>query len=183
MDLGIESKSFIETVLKLHAGSWGNVDDFLILEHEGKPIAAAAGIEAGEAFARGPIALSQIDTIGIELGWSNEVTDLFRERYSANWPDPQGNFLLLPQASWIIESVAVVPAERGKGLVKPLMKALFDKGRQRGHSSVGITVANGNVSAQKAYERMGFQMYVSFGPAFFGEEGFNGYTKYKMQLP
>jgi len=182
MGLGVESLHFIETVMTLNAGVWGGVEDFLILEDQNHPIAAAAGIAADADFVRGTVRINQIDAIGAALGWSAETTATFRARYEPNWPDPQGNALLLPQASWIIESVAVIPSERGKGLVKPLMTALLEEGVRRGHHDVGITVANGNDRAQKAYESLGFQMYLAFGPAFFGEPGFGGYTKYKRAL-
>lgn len=181
-DLGIEGKSFIETVLTLNAGAWGSVPEFIILEHDGKPVGAAAGVEAGADFAQGPVRVSRIGDIGATLGWSAETTQAFRMGYEENWPDPEGNFILLPQAPWIIESVAIVPEARGKGLVNILMNVLLEEGRRRGHHSVGISVANGNEPARLAYERLGFQMYVAFGPAFFGEDGFGGYTKYKMAL-
>jgi ribosomal protein S18 acetylase RimI-like enzyme len=182
MGLGIDSLQFIETVMRLNAGTWGSIEQFLVMEHGGQPVAAAAGIEPDEAFARGPVRISEIKRVGEALRWSSEVTETYRQRYEEQWPDPQGNFLLLPQASWIIESVAVIPEMRGKGLVKPLMHALFDEGKRRGHEYVGITVANGNERAQKAYEHMGFQMYLAFGPAFFGSPDFLGYTKYKRSL-
>lgn len=182
MGLGVESLHFIEMVMRLNAGTWGSVDQFFVMEHEGRPVAAAAGIEPDEAFARGPVRISEINRIGEALGWSSELIETYRQRYEEQWPDPQGNFLLLPQASWIIESVAVIPEMRAKGLVKPLMQALFEEGKRRGHTHVGITVANGNDRAQKAYEHMGFQKYLAFGPAFFESPEFLGYTKYKRPL-
>jgi ribosomal protein S18 acetylase RimI-like enzyme len=182
MGLGIETRAFIETVMRLEAGSWGSVDEFLILAQDGQPLAAAAGVEATPAFSEGPVKVSEIDRIGQALGWSTETTATYRERYVSAWPNPEGNFILLPQAPYIIESVAVVPELRGMGLVHPLMEAVLEEGRRRGHQRVGITVANGNVPAQRVYEQMGFQMFVSFGPGFFGEEGFLGYTKYVKAL-
>jgi GNAT superfamily N-acetyltransferase len=178
MGLGVDTHEFIQTVMRLNVGAWGNVAQFWVMEHDGQAIAGAAGIEPDEAFARGPVRISAIPQIGKAMGWSGETIALFQEQ----WPDPHGNFLLLPQAPWIIESVAVMPAMRGKGLLTPLMNVLFEEGKRRGHSSVGITVANGNNRAQRGYERLGFQMYLAFGTAFFGQEGFNGYTKYKRPL-
>lgn len=185
-DMGISGQDFIETVLRLNAGAWGSVDEFFVLEHAGEPIAAAAGIEAGENFARGPVQISRIADIGQAFGWSAEQTTTFHERYSAQWPDPQGNFILMPQAPWIIESVAVVPEMRGRGLVRPLMAVILEEGKRRSHQHVGVSVADGNEAARRVYERLGFQLYVAFGPAFFGddaaEQGFGGYTKFKMPL-
>ncbi|MDX2074857.1 MAG: GNAT family N-acetyltransferase [bacterium] len=182
MGLGIDTLPFIETVMRLNAGTWGNIHQFFILEEGNTPIAAAAGIVPDEAFARGPVRISDINRIGLELGWTQETIQTFRERYESQWPDPHGNFLLLPQASWIIESVAVIPEKRGRGVIKPLMNYMIEEARQAGHDFIGITVANGNDHAQRAYEKLGFQMYLSFGPAFFGQEGFAGYTKYKLAL-
>jgi GNAT superfamily N-acetyltransferase len=182
MGMNIEGKAFIETVLKLNAGAWGSVDEFWILEENGQPIAAAAGIEAGIAFAEGPVRMQCLETIGQTLGWTSDMVALFRERYRTIWTYPVENPLLLPQAPWIIESVAVVPQARGKGLINVLMHSLIAEGRERGHASVGITVANGNEAARRVYERLGFKMYMAFGPAFFEQEGVMGYTKYKMSL-
>jgi GNAT superfamily N-acetyltransferase len=182
MGFGIDTRAFIETVLRTDAGTWGRVADFRILEKLGKPIAAAAGIEVDAEFSRGPVRISSIEAIGKELRWSAAQTEMFKERYTASWPNPQGNPLLLPQAPYIIESVAVVPDERGKGVIQRLMSVLLDEGRERGHTSVGITIANGNHRAQRAYERLGFQMYLAFGPAYFGDPSFSGYTKYKRAL-
>lgn len=183
MGLGIDTLMFIETVMRLNAGAWGNVNQFWILEGDsGMPIGAAAGIEADETFARGPVRISEIPRIGLELGWTPDIITTFQSRYENQWQDPQGNFLLLPQATYIIESVAVIASMRGQGLIQPLMRYMIDKARSDGHSFVGITVANGNEPAKRAYEKLGFQMYLSFGPAFFGQEGFLGYTKYKLRL-
>ena|GEM_PF-3460952 len=91
-------------------------------------------------------------------------------------------YCFLKHPAWIIESVAVIVEMRGKGMVKPLMTALLDQGQRLGHTHAGITIANSNERARRAYERMGFQIYLAFGPAFFGEEGFGGYTKYRLTL-
>ncbi len=182
MGMNIEGKTFIETVLTLNAGAWGSVDEFWILEEDGQPIAAAAGIEAGIEFAEGPVRMRCLESIGEAFGWTTEMVELFRERYRTIWTYPVENPLLLPQAPWIIESVAVVPQARGKGLINLLMHSLIAEGRERGHASVGITVANGNEAARRVYERLGFKMYMAFGPAFFDQEGVMGYTKYKMSL-
>lgn len=92
MGMDIDTLRFIETVMRLNAGAWGSVDQFLIMEQAGRPIAAAAGIEPDDAFARGPVRIADIDRIGVALGWSPEATEAYRERYEEQWPDPEGEF-------------------------------------------------------------------------------------------
>jgi ribosomal protein S18 acetylase RimI-like enzyme len=181
MGFDIESIPFIETVLRTGAGAWGEVEDFVILERAGQPVAAAAGIVATPELSEGPVRVRRIEALAAALGWTPETTATFRERYLQAWPNPNGNPILLPQAPFIIESVAVVPEARGQGLVAHLIQHLCEKAQALGCDSVGISAANGNDSARRAYEKLGFELYVAFGPAFFGG-AFPGYSKFKRSL-
>jgi ribosomal protein S18 acetylase RimI-like enzyme len=105
---------------------------------------------------------------------------MFLERYNAVWSDPQET-TLAPHASWIIESVAVVPEKRGQGMVKRLFEALFDEGRRLGHSHVGISVTEGNEAAKRAYEKIGFRLYLTYGSDYFDGQ-FPGSSKYRLKL-
>lgn len=64
---------------------------------------------------------------------------------------PLKPFFLMPHAPWIIENVAVLPAARGRGLGKALLKAVLEEGRSQGHSYAGIMVINGNDRARHTY--------------------------------
>ncbi len=179
-DTNTSSLRFIEALLKTDASNWGGPSDFLILLEAGQPIAAAAGFSPSSEDYR-PVRLSHLDAVAQELGWSSQMATQFYDRYNQLWgSDPQPAYLK-PQAPWIIETVAVLPVARGRGLGKILIKALLDEGRSRGHAHAGIMVINGNEAARHTYESVGFKMYQVFGAEYFDNK-FSGITKFRLCL-
>jgi ribosomal protein S18 acetylase RimI-like enzyme len=175
---------FIEAVLRAEASNWGNVADFVILEEQGKPVAAAAGYSPNpEDYC--PLRLSLLDEIATNLDWSKETMTTFQERYLQLWGGDLRPFFLTPQAPWIIENVAVLPEARGRGLGKALLKALLQEGRSQGHSHAGIMVINGNAVARHTYESLGFKVYQTFHAEYFSDQfdiDFPGVTKFGLRL-
>ena len=175
---------FIEAELRADASNWGNVEDFLILEAEGKPVAAAAGyVPDTEDYC--PLRLSRLEAIAQELNWSAEALSVFRDRYLALWGGDVRPFFLTPQATWIIENVAVLPEVRGRGFGKALLKALLEEGRSQQHDFAGIMVINGNDVARHTYESIGFKPYQTFYADYFSEQfniEFPGVTKFGLRL-
>lgn len=171
---------FIEAELRAGASNWGNVTDFLILEEQGKPVAAAAGYTPNlEDYC--PLRLSHLDTIAQDLSWSKDIATDFRERYMQLWGGDLRPFFLTPHAPWIIENVAVLPEARGRGLGKVLLRALLEEGRSQQHSHVGIMVINGNDVASRTYESIGFKPYQTFHAEYFNQQfklEFPGITKF-----
>ncbi len=142
-----DALQFIEAMLRASACNWGNVADYLVLEQQGKPVAAAAGyLPNSEDYC--PLCLSGLDAIAQNLNWSKEVATAFRDRYEQFWGGDCCPIFLAPQAPWIIENVAVLPEVRGRGLGKVLLKALLEEGRSQQHSHAGIMVINGNDAAR-----------------------------------
>ena len=139
---------FIEAMLRADAGNWGNAADFLIVEEQGKPVAAAAGYTPNsENYC--PLRLSKLDKIAQALNWSEEIATSFRDRYVQFWGGNLCPFFLTPQATWIIETVAVLPEARGRGLGKVLIKALLEEGQRQQHSYAEIMIINGNDVARR----------------------------------
>jgi len=92
---------------------------------------------------------------------------------------------LTPQSSWIIETVAVLPEARGRGLGKVLLRALLEEGRSQQHSRAGIMVINGNDIARRTYESIGFKPYQTFHADYFIEQfnlEFPGITRFGLCL-
>jgi ribosomal protein S18 acetylase RimI-like enzyme len=114
------------------------------------------------------------------LGWSDAARARFQQSYEAVWGDPQDP-TLAPTAPWTIESVAVTPDARGRGAAKRLLRAVLDRGRALGHDAAGIAVTIGNEPARRVYEGLGFQMYMTYGAAYFGG-AFPGTIKYRLGL-
>ena len=181
---GATALEFIEAELRANASNWGNVADFLILEEQGKPVAAAAGYTPSrEDYC--PLNLSRLEAIAQELKWSKETTKTFHDSYLEFWGGDLRPVFLTPQATWIIENVAVLPESRGRGFGKALLKALLEEGRSQQHSYAGIMVINGNDAARHTYESIGFKPYQTFYADYFSGQfniEFPGITKFGLRL-
>ncbi|MBD2034529.1 GNAT family N-acetyltransferase [Leptolyngbya sp. FACHB-321] len=181
---GTTALQFIEAELRADASNWGNVADFLILEDQGKPVAAAAGyVPDTEDYC--PLRLACLEVIAQELKWSKDNLTAFYDRYMAFWGGDLRPFFLTPQATWIIENVAVLPESRGRGFGKALLRALLEEGRAQQHDYAGIMVINGNDVARHTYESLGFKPYQTFHADYFSEQfniEFPGVTKFGLRL-
>lgn len=179
-----DALQFIEAMLRAGASNWGDVTDFLILEAQEKPVAAAAGYTPNpENYC--PLRLSCLDKIAQNLNWSKETASAFEDRYIQFWGGDLRPFFLTPQAPWIIENVAVLPEARGRGLGKALLRALLEEGRSQQHSHAGIMIINGNDTARHTYESIGFKPYQTFHADYFSDQfniEFPGVTKFGLSL-
>jgi ubiquinone biosynthesis protein Coq4/ribosomal protein S18 acetylase RimI-like enzyme len=181
---GTGALSFLEAMLRQQASNWGNVEDFLILSEQGKPLAAAAGYTPNPADFR-PLHLSRLDQIAQELHWSAETCNTFADGYLQFWGDECQPIFLTPLTSWTIENVAVLPDVRGRGLGKVIVKALLEEGRKQQHSHAGIMVVNGNDIARHTYESIGFKLYQTIHAEYFSDQfgqKFSGFTKLGISL-
>jgi ribosomal protein S18 acetylase RimI-like enzyme len=177
--LGSETMAFIEAVLAADALAWGDCEDFFVIEEGGRLIAGASGFMMDAQDFR-PFRLERLPAVAQILGWSDQALAEFRKRYEAVWSDPRDP-TLAASAPWTIECVAVIPEARGRGLAKQLLRAILEEGRRQGLSHGGIAVTTGNLPAQRAYEALGFELYIAYGSAYF-EGAFPGTTKYRIAL-
>jgi ribosomal protein S18 acetylase RimI-like enzyme len=176
---GTDTTAFTRAVLHADALAWGSVEEFFVLEEEGKPIAGASAFTMDANDYR-PLRLSNFPAVASQLRWTTEARENFLHRYESIWSNPKDE-TLAPHTSWIIECVAVIPEKRGQGAVFELLRALFDEGRRLGHSHAGISVTEGNEAAKRAYEKAGFQMYLSYGSDYF-DGAFPGTVNYRLKL-
>jgi len=72
--------------------------------------------------------------------------------------------------TWGVENVAVIPEMRGRGVLDRLMTHVLGLGRERGFRLAQIMCLGGNLRAQRAYEREGFQLRADYRSAEFEEE-------------
>ena len=176
---GTPPAAFVAAMLCEGASNWGNVDDFLILELDGVPAATCCVfLPSLTAVANGPLALGKLADIGWSLGWNAKQTERVRTKYLEAFAN-EAEFLK-PQAEAIVETVAVAPEYRGKGLGTALMHAAFRRGRSLGATNIGIMVIHGNDTAQALYEKH-FEPYTTFHAAYFDND-FPGLTKYRALL-
>lgn len=176
---GTDALSFIEAMLRAEAANWGNVADFIVLEEQGQPVAAAAGyVPNPDDYC--PLRLSRLEAIAQDLHWSKAVANAFGDRYLQLWGGDCRPFFLTPLAPWIVENVAVLPEARGRGLGKRVVNAVLQEGRSQHHTHAGIMVINGNDVARHAYESLGFQPHQTFYAEYFSDQfnvEFPGVTK------
>ena len=73
-----------------------------------------------------------------------------------------------PQAD--IQTIAVVPSARRKGLGRVLMLSLIDEARQRGAREIFLEVRADNPGAQALYETLGFEA-IALRPRYYQPDG------------
>jgi ribosomal protein S18 acetylase RimI-like enzyme len=59
--------------------------------------------------------------------------------------------------SWILNDLFVDPAARGRGVGEALMQAARELGIANGAAEIFLQTARDNVTAQRLYERLGYQ--------------------------
>ena len=168
-----------KVVLTGAGGALAHTIGAALLEEGAKPVAGASAFEMNPHDYR-PLSLERLPAVALDLGWSEEVLSRFLVGYAQVWSNPHDP-TLAPQAPWIIECVAVVPEARGRGLTRKLFEVLFAEGQRLGHARAGISVTNGNLPAQRAYEAIGFQLYLQYGSDYF-DGAFPGTLKYRIPL-
>jgi ribosomal protein S18 acetylase RimI-like enzyme len=178
-ETGTPTLAFIEALFAADALAWGHCEEFLILEERGRPLGGASGFEMNPNDYR-PLRLDRLPAVARRLGWTDTTLAGFRQGYEAVWSDPQDP-TLAPLAPWTIECVAVVPEARGRGVARALLRTLLERGRAAGHAAAGIAVTLGNEPARRVYEALGFEIYVTYGAAYF-DGAFAGTIKYRLGL-
>ncbi|HWP64854.1 MAG TPA: GNAT family N-acetyltransferase [Candidatus Limnocylindria bacterium] len=146
-------RRFLERLLVTGTASWCHWSKFRVAEVDGVPAAALSGYADDE-----PDMLSEdaamTEAFG-HVGIGPERQEAVFERIA-----PFLTCLMPPIGTpWIIEWVATLPPYRRRGLVDRLLREMLDEGRRRGRRRGQIMVIAGNVSAERAYERVGFLLH------------------------
>lgn len=140
-------------IAKARALSFCHWSGFLVAAVDGQPAAALSGYTRPSEFAGSAYFEALGEALDAE-GWSAEQREAMGARITP--------FLTcIPETKedvWVIEWVATRPEYRGKGLVRALLHAILERGRERGHSQFQIGVLIGNTPAQRCYEGVGFRV-------------------------
>jgi translation initiation factor 4G len=146
-------RQFLEQLLVTGTASWCHWSKFRVAEVDGVPAAAMSGYAEDEP---GMLAEDAAMTQAFGgIGLTPERQDAVFERIA-----PFLTCLMPPIGTpWIIEWVATLAPYRRRGLVDRLLREMLDEGRRRGRRRGQIMVIAGNVSAQRAYERVGFLVH------------------------
>jgi len=88
-----------------------------------------------------------------------------------------------PRDALIIDNAATFPEFRRMGIANMLIERAIDLGRREGYSSVQLECLVGNTPAQKAYEKVGFQVQdVKTHPSWEKTIGCPGIMKMALEL-
>jgi ribosomal protein S18 acetylase RimI-like enzyme len=146
-------RSFLTQLLVTGPASWCHWRNFLVCEVDGVRAAGLSGYAEDE-----PDMMTEDDAIAQALaaiGTSDAEAAAGFERLA-----PFLTCLMPPIGTpWIVEWVATLPPYRRRGLVDGLLHRVLDEGRRRRRGRAQIMVIDGNVSAQRAYERVGFVVH------------------------
>ena len=162
----------VRATLGTEQRSWCHYENFLVATVDGEPAAALSGYAAYDetllpmekAFIAGYRAIHMTDE---QIGAAFQASLVFLTVSSDDEQD-----------AWIIEWVACLDKFRRRGLVRELLLAILERGRERGHSLSQIGILSGNVSAQRAYENVGFILdYEKTHPDFQQALGCPGLTR------
>ena len=142
----------IEAVLTTEQPSWCHYSKFLVAEVDGEPAAALSGYAA---YDESLLPLEQALIAGMRaLGFDDaQVGEAFKRVMvfmECHEPDEKDAF--------IVEWVGTLAAYRRRGLVRELLLAMLERGRSLGHRKAQIGILLGNLSAQRAYEAVGFEL-------------------------
>lgn len=129
---------------------WCHLSRFWIAERGGEPIAALssfdAATEGNEALERALL------TLVPGLGFSDGALQSMLDRAAAMARGTPPNL----DGTWGVENVAVRAPHRGGGAVDALLEHALDAARQRGYRRAQVLCLNGNVRAERTWQRHGF---------------------------
>jgi len=132
--------------------------------------------------------LDDLDTI-MELETSTFVTDAWsRDMMRAELASPHGYYLVVEGVGGAaiagyagllapadsgqadIQTIAIAPSARRRGLGRALMVALLDEARRRGAAQVFLEVRADNPAAQTLYASLGFEQ-IAVRPRYYQPDG------------
>jgi ribosomal protein S18 acetylase RimI-like enzyme len=143
---------YLEALAKTKQRHWAHHSAFIVAEVDGKPASALLGYFEKEM--GGP-------ALGMAIVEANETTGTTQEESAAGFERAKSILSVSPEhatGAWIVENVATLPEFRRRGLVDRLMEEMLERGRRRGATVSDIGVFIGNDSAQRAYEKCGFEV-------------------------
>ena len=174
---GTPVRTFVEAVLRLDASRLGKVEDYIIVEAHGRPAAACAVFRPADE--PGALETDQLPALARALDWDTAATERAVSAYKASVQSE--STWLEPIAPVIVETVAVLPEMRGRGVGKILMTAAAERARELGAEELGVMVIIGNDTALALYEAAGFERILTVHAAAFAD-GFPGVIKLRRRL-
>ena len=140
---------FAKNLALAAARSWWHWSVFRVAEVDGVVASAMCGF--GDA--------SFYQASGAAMAEASDKMGIDKTEQAQLWP--RGAFIVSASTSepggWTIENVATDPKYRRHGLVQTLLENELKTARRSGFRRAQISVFIGNTSAERAYEKAGFQ--------------------------
>ncbi len=148
-----ETLRFLEAFTTTSAQHWSHLSTFLVAEVDGSPAAALGGYLNDD--------LGDFSYLQAGVTEADEALGRTPEQTMAGWQRVATTILVGPEhepGAWVVENVATSPTHRRQGLIHSLLNTVVARGRERGATQADVSVYIGNDSAQRAYEKAGFQV-------------------------
>jgi translation initiation factor 4G len=129
---------------------FAHVGGFIVAELDGAPVGALSGY--APAVKKLGHFVGALNGVLERNGWSEAHRRLLALRLGP----AVACFGETPDDRWIVEWVALLPEARGKGVAAELLRAILERGRTASFRKAQITYLEGNLPAERAYERAGF---------------------------
>jgi Acetyltransferases len=144
--------SFLRLIATTQKPHLFHYSTFIVAEVNGQKAGALSGYDPKvlgmKAFAK------MLPEVFQKLGWTEDYQKAALERnlpFMACTPDNA-------EGAWIVESVAVRPEYRKKGVIDMLLQEVLNRGRKDRFKLAQIGVIIDNNPARRAYEKQGFKL-------------------------
>jgi hypothetical protein len=163
---GIGSLQFHEALLLSRANHWGQLDDFLVLEHGGKPVAAAAAYMSNQRDQR-PLTPEGLSKVSEYLNLAVDRKKELAKRYIISFGISAALPHLIHPAEYVIEYGAYSRDFRGAGAHRIIIIAHMQRAKAMGCATVGAIAMVGNRLAFNAWNKFGGKLHSTLGPECF----------------
>ena len=145
-------RGYISQLVKTEGRTFCHYKNFLVSEVDAAPAAALTAYVPDIEVRK--ITIKALNDILLDDGWTEKQIGTMMECFAPlQTCTPEA-----PDNTWIIDFVATRKELRGSGLVGPLLDAMLEKGRNLGCKTSQVAIFIGNTSAQRAYEKAGFNI-------------------------
>lgn len=143
--------SFLQLIATTQKPHLFHYSTFIVAEVNGQKAGALSGYDPKVLGMR---AFTQtLPEVIQQLGWTANDQKAALDRYLPFMTCTPDN----AEGAWVVESVAVLPEYRKKGIVSMLLAEALDRGRKNGFKLTQIGVIIDNKPARRAYEKQGFK--------------------------
>lgn len=105
------------------------------------------------------------------------VNHMYNDGYrKVAWPTKASDGEIL-----VIHALGVAPAFAGQGIAKKMAKSVIELGKKTHMKVIRLDVLEGNIPAQKVYERLGFN-YINTIQMYYEDTGLTRYMLYEYVL-